>query len=216
MTNNIVHDVLVGSRLFNLHDENSDYDYQQIIVLPINYYLGIESYETSYQIQNHNHNRNLDIKVMEVRKWVSLATENKPSSLDALAILGFGDFRLRDFMSLLYFHTHQNLFEKEQKRLLHQETFGASFLKNFTHTLLRLEQAEYLLREEYLKTDFSRHRNLFGDIRSGKYSKEELNEMLRESHSAFHSAYISSNLPKYPNKEKINQKLTEFLLDNLT
>lgn len=213
MTNyKIAHNVLIGSRLFGLHEEDSDYDYQMIVVLPLDYYLGIESYPTQY----HNIIQNIDTKVIEVREWVSLATENKPSSLDALAIHSFGDFNLRDFMSLLYYQTHQSLFEKEQKRLLHQETFRSSFLKNFTHTLLRLEQAEYLLREEYLKTDFSHHRNLFGDIRSGKHSKEELNKILVHFHSAFLSASMVSNLPKYPNLQRINQKLSKFLLDNLT
>lgn len=211
-----LHEALVGSRLFKINEENSDFDYLIIIVLPINYYLGIDKHETHYHYQT----KTIDTKFIELREWVSMATQNKPSSLDAIAQRSFGNFTIRDFLSQVFVKTHEELYRSEMRRLIQlsetTDNFRTSYLKNFTHTLLRLEQAETILKEEYVKTDFSHRKILFDDIKKGNVSVINMKNILQEFHDEFHDAYITNNLPLYPDRQRINQKLSKILLDNLT
>jgi len=68
---------LVGSRLYGMHEEDSDYDYKGVFMAPDNYYFGMDHVNQVEQGET---------TLYELRRFLHLAGQNNPNILELLWI----------------------------------------------------------------------------------------------------------------------------------
>lgn len=68
---------IVGSRLYGVNNEDSDYDYKGILVLPMRYYTGYHKFE---QFEDTS----VDSVIYDIKKALSLCCNNNPNMLEII------------------------------------------------------------------------------------------------------------------------------------
>jgi predicted nucleotidyltransferase len=218
-------------------DPNSidDIDYLGIYVMPMNYYLGLQSYYHKHEVVE-SFVGHIDRVCYEVRKFFALASACNPNVLSILynrpedynVITPAGQMLIdnRDvFLSRQkIFNAFGGYARGQLKRMSHVkfegymgakrkklvEKFGYD-CKNAGHCIRLLVLGAEFLTTGQIKVYRDRDRQLFMDIKTGKYTLTEVQLMAEKLFVEFEQAFNKSSLPMENNCGKINKLLTDII-----
>lgn len=219
-----------GSYAYGTNTEESDRDYKGVCIPPIDYYLGLESfneYNNSGGKNFKNTKDDIDINIIHINKFVKDAMQGVPNNIEILFVRKQDFLKITELGQVLIDNRHLFLSKQIQKK------FGG-----YAHSqLMKLKQKKSngtgrqdLIREygydtkfamhsvrlltsaiEILKTeDFSTYRpnrQLLLDIRNGKYTFDEVVEMIENYDNELKQELEISGLPKTPDYKAINEML---------
>lgn len=218
-------------------DPNSidDIDYMGIYVMPIDYYLGLDSYRHRYEVIE-SFIGNIDKVSYEIRKYVSLVSVcnpnvlsmlyNRPQDYTVVTPAGQMLIDMRDIFlsrrnifnafggyakSQLHRMTHikfEGYMGAKRKKLV--EKYGYD-CKNAGHCIRLLKLGIELLNTGALQVYRENDRQLFIDIKTGKYPLPEVQLMAGKLFVELNDAFEDSILPMENNKERINALLVEVI-----
>jgi len=232
-----------GSIAHNLHIPREkddvfgidDVDYMEFYCFPIEYYLSLEGYQRTQDVEEEKHD-DIDIVRYEIRKALHLLANcnpnvvqflyNKPQhyqhiSKGAKLLLAQKDIFVnkRRIKEAFIGYAHDQLkrlvrgafkgyMGEKRKRIVKQ--FGYD-TKNATTLIRLLRQGKEFLQTGMLKVYRDEDRDLLLDIKRGKYSLDELQVMAKREFAQVEAAYKSSSLPEESNKAKINELLVKII-----
>ncbi|OYQ66013.1 hypothetical protein B9G53_05500 [Pseudanabaena sp. SR411] len=123
---------LTGSRLYRVHNENSDYDYKGICIPTLPYFIGTQNFEQldSFSDPNclYSALTDTDSNIYNIKKFCHLATLNNPNILellwidrsDYLVLTRFGEalIEIRDaFLSQKVFYSYSGYAHAQIKKV---------------------------------------------------------------------------------------------------
>lgn len=218
-------------------DPNSidDIDYMGIYVMPINYYLGLDSYHHKYEVKE-SFVGNVDIVFYELRKFMHLALKCNPNVLSILynrpedyslitppgqilidnreLFLGrksiydaFGGYA----RSQLHRMTHikfEGYMGAKRKKLV--EKYGYD-CKNAGHCIRLLKIGVELLKTGHLKVYRDEDRQLLIDIKTGKCPLPEVQLMAEKLFTELTEAFSGSILPMENDSQAIERLLIDII-----
>lgn len=207
---------LVGSRLYGLETEDSDYDYVGVFVRPTEEILAFGNEEDTYV------SKNPDTTLHEVRKSMYLAYKCNPTVLEILYARDYTTLTYegkllidnRDmFLNNQVFKSYPGYAYQQVKRLQKRESEGMIGFspdvagrreKHARHIFRLFDQGRQLLETGILNPVVSNREELF---EVGKLSTKELVEKFEEEDAKFKT--IKSILPDKPDFDRINRVLLE-------
>ncbi len=222
--------VYVGSHSYGTNTKDSDEDFKGVCIPPKNYLLGLDNFEQKEQ-------KEPDIVIFSLKKFVYLALQNNPNILDALFvaknhILFINEFgqELRDlrydFLSKRVYKTYGGYaysqlkkmvsvdYKAQGKRLEDVQKYGYS-TKNAMHLIRLLRMGIEILTDG--EVNVLRHDNQeLLKIRRGEYSLKHIEEEAKRLQNLLDLAYVKSKLPSKPNYDKINNWLIQIHERSLT
>lgn len=218
-------------------DPNSidDIDYMGIYVMPIDYYLGFDSYRHKYEVIE-SFIGNIDKVSYEIRKYVSLVSVcnpnvlsmiyNRPQDYNVMTPAGRMLIDNRDiFLSRRHiFDAFGGYARSQMRRMTHikfegymgakrkklVEKYGYD-CKNAGHCIRLLKLGIELLNTGILQVYREHDRQLLMDIKTGKYTLPEVQLMAEKLFVELSDAFAGSILPMENNKEAINTLLIEII-----
>lgn len=223
-----------GSYAYGTNIETSDKDYKGICIPPIEYYLGLESfneYNTSGGKNFKNTKDDIDISIMHINKFVKDAMQGVPNNIEILFVRREDYLKVTPLGQRLIDHRHLFLSKHIQKRFsgyaysqiqklkdkklngIGEQDFGYD-TKFFMHSIRLLTSAIEILETADFST-FRPNRQLLLDCRNGKYSFEEAIEMIEMYDQQLKISLGKSELPNEPDYKKINELLMEMNKEGL-
>jgi len=221
-----------GSYAYGTNTETSDKDYKGVCIPPIEYYLGLESfneYNTSGGKNFKNTKDDVDVNIIHINKFVKDAMQGVPNNIEILFVRQKDYLKVTPLGQILIDNRHlflskqikkkfggyaysqiQKLKNKQSNGTGRQdliEKFGYD-TKFFMHSIRLLTSAIEILETGDYST-FRSNRKLLLDCRNGKYSFEEALEMIDMYDNQLKLALEKSQLPETPDYKKINQLLIE-------
>lgn len=223
-----------GSHIYGTNIENSDTDYKGVCIPPKEYYLGLKSineYNKSggKNFGERNTKDDIDVVICHINKFVLQAMQGVPNNLDILFcrdedIIHMDEFgkELRNFRQEFL---SKEIFKKFSGYALSQkhkldvkkqhgngrvelvEEFGYDVKFGYHSIRLLYSAIEILETENYHSYRPENERKLLLDIRSGKYTFEELSDMFDEIDARLKDTYEKSTLRAKPDYDKINKWL---------
>lgn len=221
-----------GSYIYGTNIETSDTDYKGVCIPPKEYYLGLKSineYNKSggKNFGERNTKDDIDIVVCHINKFVRDAMNGIPNNLDILFcrdedVIYMDDFgkELRDFR---HEFLSKEVFKKFSGYALSQkhkietkknhgtgrrelvEEFGYDCKFAYHTVRLILGATEILETHDY--HSYRPEREWLVEIRKGKYTLEELFDIIEDLDAKLKSAYETSTLREKPDYHKINKWL---------
>lgn len=221
-----------GSYAYGTNTEESDRDYKGVCIPPIDFYLGLQSFNeyTNTGGKNFKNTKDdVDISVIHINKFVKDAMLGVPNNIEILFV------RKEDFLKVTPLGQklidNRHLFLSKQ---IHKKYGGYAYsqlmkLKNkksngtgrqdliekygydtkfAMHSIRLLTSAIEILETGDFST-FRHNRKELLSIRNGKYSFNEVVEMIEALDNELQVVLEKSKLPKSPDYKKINQLLIE-------
>ncbi len=212
-----------------------DIDYMGIYVMPIDYYLGLDSYRHKYEVME-SFVGNIDKVSYEIKKYISLVSVcnpnvlsmlyNRPQDYNILTPAGqmlidnrdiflsrrhifdaFGGYARSQLRRMTHIKFEGYMGDK-RKRLV--EKYGYD-CKNAGHCIRLLKLGIELLNTGILQVYRENDRQLLMDIKTGKCPLPEVQLMAEELFTELNNAFARSKLPIENDKKKINALLIEII-----
>lgn len=228
-----------GSYAYGTNTDESDQDYKGICIPPIDFYLGLNSfneYNNSGGKNFKNTKDDVDISIIHINKFVKDAMKGVPNNIEILFV------RKEDYLKVTPLGQklidHRYLFLSKQiknkfggyaysqlMKLKQNKSNGSArqeLVEKFGYDTKFAMHSVRLLTSaiEILETgDFSTYRpnrKELLEIRNGRYGFEEIVEMIEELDHKLQIVSEKSELPKTPDYEKINQLLIEINTEALS
>lgn len=221
-----------GSYAYGTNTEASDKDFKGVCIPPIEYYLGLESfneYNTSGGKNFRNTSDDVDVNIIHINKFVKDAMQGVPNNIEILFVRQEDYLKVTPLGQLLIDHRHLFLSKHIQKKfggyaysqiqklknkqsngtgrqdLIEEFGFDTKF---FMHTIRLLTSAIEILETGDFST-YRTNRHLLLDCRNGKYNFEEALEMVEMYDNQLKGSLEKSSLPKTPDYRRINKLLIE-------
>ncbi|AFQ96486.1 putative nucleotidyltransferase [Bacillus phage vB_BceM_Bc431v3] len=221
-----------GSRANGTETEESDYDFRGVCIPPIEYYLGLESFQgyDNFGGKNYKNTKDsVDVVIDHLSKFVKNAMSCAPNSIELMFTRPQDYIKVSELGQLLIDNRHLFLtklvkgrfggFAKgADKELLKGkahlvEEFGYN-TSAFCHGV-RLRTSAIEILETYNFSTYRPNRELLIECKTGKYSYKEAVEMLAHYENQLQQAYEKSDIPEKVDTDKINKLLVEILSDAL-
>ncbi len=214
-----------GSFAYGTNTENSDKDFKGICIPPIDYFLGLNSfneYNTSGGKNFKNTKDDIDVNIIHINKFVMDAIKGTPNNIELLFIEKNEYIRLTELGEMLVDNRHlfisKNLkhkfkgyakgeLDKMEKlgRVELIEKFGYD-TKMFMHSVRLMTSAIEILKTGTFTTRRPNSEFLL-ECRNGKYTLGQARSMITELEQELESVYTSSTIPEQPDLDKINSLL---------
>ncbi|MGG4106746.1 nucleotidyltransferase domain-containing protein [Paenibacillus lautus] len=229
---------VTGSYAYGTNTENSDKDFKGVCVPPIEYYLGLDSfneYNTTGGKNFKNTKDDVDISILHVNKFVKDAMHGVPNNIELLFVRPEDYLKLTPLGQRLIDNRHlflsKNLkkkfggyaFSQIQKMKIRKnngtgrqeivEEHGYD-TKFFMHAVRLLTSAIDVLRTANFTT-YRPNREFLLECRNGKFTFDEAVEIIKDYDNELEIAYGTSELPKLPDYKKINNLLIEIYKEAL-
>ncbi|PTY93048.1 nucleotidyltransferase domain-containing protein [Heyndrickxia sporothermodurans] len=221
-----------GSYAYGTNTETSDRDFKGVCIPPIEYYLGLESfneYNTSGGKNFKNTKDDIDINIIHVNKFVKDAMSGVPNNIEILFVRPEDYLKVTELGQMLIDNRHLFLSKLIQKRFGGYAYSQIQKLKNkvsngtgrqdlinafgydtkfFMHSVRLLTSAIEILETGDYST-YRSNRELLLDCRNGRYTFTEAMQMIEEYDEQLKVAVLKSALPATPDYKKINKLLME-------
>ncbi|MED1125159.1 DNA polymerase beta superfamily protein [Bacillus atrophaeus] len=228
-----------GSYAYGTNTETSDRDYKGVCIPPVEYYLGLESfneYNTSGGKNFKNTKDDVDINIIHINKFVKDAMSGVPDNIEILFVRPEDYLKVTSLGQKLIDNRHLFLSKLIQKRFggyaysqiqklktKASNGTGRQYListygydtKFFMHSVRLLTSAIEILETGDYST-YRGNREMLLNCRNGRYTFTEAMEMIEEYDNQLKVAVEKSHLPKTPDYNKINQMLMEINRSGLT
>lgn len=221
-----------GSYAYGTNTQDSDRDYKGICIPPIEYYLGLKSfneYSDSGGKNFKNTKDDVDVTILHINKFVKDAMAGVPNSIELLFIESDQYLKISELGQMLIDNRHLFLSKQinakfggyaysQMQKLKAKKSNGTGRqdliqkydydTKFFMHSIRLLTNAIEILETGGFHT---RHRDskLLLDCRNGKYSFEEALELCSYYDGLLKQANLGSNLPERPDYNRINELLID-------
>ena len=221
-----------GSYAYGTNTETSDKDFKGVCIPPIEYYLGLESFN-EYNNTGGKNFRNtkddVDVNIIHINKFVKDAMQGVPNNIEILFVRPEDYLKVTPLGQLLIDHRHLFLSKHLQKKFGGYAYSQIQKLKNkqsngtgredliekfqydtkfFMHSIRLLTSAIEILETGDFST-YRPNRQLLLDCRNGKYTFDEALEMVEMFDHQLKVALEKSTLPKTPDYRRINELLIE-------
>lgn len=224
-----------GSFAYGTNIENSDRDYKGICIPPIDYYLGLQSfneYNTAGGKNFKNTKDDIDITIMHLNKFVMDAMKGVPNNIELLFLREQDYLKLTKVGRLLMNHRHLFLtkeiekkfrgyaysqiqkFKKKYEENLNKEASIQYDTKLFMNTIRLLTSAIEILETGDFQTYRTNREELLA-CRTGKYHFNEALDLIEYYDAKLKQAFSQSRLPDKPDHDRINQLLIKLNLMTL-
>lgn len=222
-----------GSHAYGTNTPESDLDIKGVAIPPKEYYLGLKSineYNKSggKNLHARNTSEDVDVVVVALNKFVTDCCNGVPNNLDILfcrdeEILYINDFgrelrnMRREFISKECKHKFGGYAFAQKQRLIHgREGAGRTELvekygydtKQAMHTIRLLQCCIEILTTGFYYT-YRPNREELLDIRSGKYTFDEIIEQIEDLDKQVQYLFEHSSLKAKPDYNKINEWLID-------
>jgi predicted nucleotidyltransferase len=221
-----------GSYAYGTNIENSDKDYKGVCIPPIEYYLGLDSfneYDNSGGKNFRNTKDDVDVTIIHISKFVKDAMQGVPNNIELLFVRSQDYLKVTPLGKMLIDNRHlflskhmekkysgyaysqiQKLKNKRANRTGRQDLVGqlGYDTKFFMHSIRLLTSAIEILETGDFCT-YRPNRKLLLDCRNGKYTFEDALDMVESYGHQLKVALEKSDLPKTPDYHKVNQLLME-------
>lgn len=221
-----------GSYAYGTNVETSDKDYKGVCIPPVDYYLGLESfneYNTSGSKNFKNTKDDTDVSIIHINKFVKDAMQGVPNNIEILFVRPEDYIKVTPLGKVLIENRHLFLSKMIQKKFGGYAYSQIQKLKNkksngtgrqdlielydydtkfFMHGVRLITSAIEILDTGDYST-FRPNRELLLDCRNGKYTFEEALEMIEHYDNELKFAVERSALPKTPDYHTINDMLIE-------
>lgn len=228
-----------GSYAYGTNTEESDKDFKGVCIPPIDYYLGLESfneYNNSGGKNFKNTKDDVDINIIHINKFVKDAMQGVPNNIEILFV------RQKDYLKVTPLGQklidNRHLFLSKQiknkfggyaysqiQKLKNKKSNGTGRqdlidkhgydTKFFMHSVRLLTSAIEILETGDFST-YRPNRQFLLDCRNGKYNFEEALKIVEYYDNELKAAIEKSELPSKPNYKKINQLLIEINKEGLS
>lgn len=223
-----------GSHAYGTNTPTSDEDYRGVCIPPPEYFLGLKSineYNTSggknFTVKKSDKSDIVDITVTHINKFVRDALNGVPNNLDILFcrdedIIYMDDFgkelrnMRKEFLSKALKHKFCGYAHSQKHKLIIRKGNGTGrqdLVEKYGYDSKFSMHAVRLLTSviEILKThDYHTYRpdrEWLLEIRNGKYSLDEIFEILDDLEAQVEELYKTSDLPEKCDYNKINEWL---------
>lgn len=221
-----------GSYAYGTNTETSDKDYKGVCIPPVEYYLGLESFNEYNNTGGKNFKNtkdDIDVSIIHINKFVKDAMLGVPNNIEILFVRQEDYLKVTPLGQMLIDNRH--LFLSKQLK----NKFGG-FASSQIHKL-KVKQSNGTGRQELIEKfgydtkffmngirlftsgieiletgDFSTfrpNRELLMSCRNGDYTFDEAIEMIEHYDNKLKEAYEKSELPSKPDYKKINSLLME-------
>lgn len=227
-----------GSYAYGTNTEESDRDYKGVCIPPIDYYLGLESfneYNNSGGKNFKNTKDDVDVNIIHINKFVKDAMQGVPNNIEILFVRPEDYIKVTPLGQKLIDNRHLFLSKQIQKKfggyafsqlmkLKQKKSNGTGrqdlIQKHGYDTKFAMHSARLLTSAiEILTTrDFSTYRSNrqeLLDIRNGEYDFNEIVAIIEYYDERLKIALEKSSLPKTPDYHKINKLLIEINSEGL-
>lgn len=219
-----------GSYAYGTNTSASDKDYKGICIPPIDYYLGLESFNEYNKTGGKNFRNtkeDVDVSILHINKFVKDAMLGVPNNIEMLFIESDKYSTLKPAGTELIEHRHLFLSKQvtakfggfaysQMKRMQFKKSNGSgrqdlvsSFgydTKFFMHSIRLLTSAIEILETNDFHT-YRPNRDFLLDCRNGVYSESEALAFIEHYDDLLKIASENSALPVHPDYKKINQLL---------
>lgn len=225
-----------GSHIYGTNTKDSDTDYKGICIPPEEYYLGLKSINEynkagGKNFGERNTKNDIDITITHINKFVIQAIQGIPNNIDILFcrdedIIYMDEFgkelrEIRDeFLSKEVFKKFSGYALSQKHKLETKRNHGTGrkeLVKQYSydtkfamHSLRLIFGATEILRDHtYHAYRSESERKFLLDIRSGKFSLDEIFEIFEFYDNALKDIYNKSTLKEKPDFNKINNWLIQ-------
>ncbi|RXZ77991.1 hypothetical protein EBB07_28440 [Paenibacillaceae bacterium] len=221
-----------GSYAYGTNTKDSDRDYKGVCIPPVEYYLGLNSfneYNSSGGKNFRNTKDDTDVNIIHINKFVKDAMSGVPNNIEILFL------RPQDYMKLTFIghqlinnrhlflskaikhkfggYAHSQIQKIKVKNsngtgrqdLIEKHGYDTKF---FSHAVRLLTSAIEILETGTFCT-YRGNRELLLNCRDGKFTFDEALKMIEEYDNHLKTAYEKSDLPKTPDYEKVNKMLID-------
>lgn len=227
-----------GSYAYGTNTEESDRDYKGVCIPPIDYYLGLESfneYNNSGGKNFKNTKDDVDVNIIHINKFVKDAIQGVPNNIEILFVRPEDYIKVTPLGQKLIDNRHLFLSKQIQKKfggyaysqlmkLKQKKSNGTGrqdLIQKYGYDTKFAMHSVRLLTSaiEILETgDFSTYRpnrQELIDIRNGKYKFHEIVKLIEYLDNVLKTVLEISKLPKTPNYHRINELLIEINREGL-
>jgi len=219
-----------GSHAYGTNIETSDVDYKGICIPPVEYFLGLNSFDGYDKTGGKNYKNtqdDIDITILHINKFVRDAMAGVPNNLELLfldeyiTLDKFGkelvDMR-EEFISKQIIKKYGGYAKSQAKRMVeYRPNKGRNELvdeygydtKFFMHTIRLLQTGTELLETGTMTTKRKNAEELI-ELRKGKYSLDDAVKYIEDWDNKLYEAYKYSAVRENVDKEKINKWLVDF------
>lgn len=221
-----------GSKAYGTSTESSDTDIKGVCIPPIDYYLGLNAFN-EYNNHGGNNFRNtkddVDLIVMHINKFVKDCLIGVPNNIELLFVEKSKYIRLTELGELLVDNRH--LFLSKQLRA----KFGGYAYSQIQKLKLKGKNGtgrQELISKYGFDTKFAMHsvrlltsaieildtgdfhtyrpnRQFLLDIRNGKYTFEDILDMISQYDDQLKKVLETSKLPAHPDYQKVDKMLID-------
>jgi len=211
-----------GSHAYGTTTEESDTDYRGVVIPPKSYFLGLSHFE-QYERQDP------DMVYYDIRKMAQLALSGNPNILECLFVDEYltmttygtrilnirNEFLARNCVRAYMGYAQQQLHRlnsktlpacRTEKRKALVEKYGYD-TKYALHIFRLLKTGIEILKEGVLRVRRPDAAFLL-EVRNGKYTMKEVNQMAEDLMEEMRQAEKSSELPSSPDFNKVNATIT--------
>jgi predicted nucleotidyltransferase len=221
-----------GSYAYGTNTETSDKDYKGVCIPPIEYYLGLDSfneYNNSGGKNFRNTKDDVDVTIIHINKFVKDAMQGVPNNIELLFLRPEDYLKVTPLGQILIDNRHLFLSKHMEKKFSGYAYSQIQKLKNkkvnhtgrqdlvqqfgydtkfFMHSIRLLTSAIEILETGDFRT-YRPNRQLLLDCRNNKYTFEEALNMIEMYQNQLQIVLEKSELPKTPDYQKINQLLMQ-------
>ena len=218
---------ITGSHAYGTNTEDSDIDYKGVCIPPIDYYLGLDSfneYNNSGGKNFKNTKDDVDINIIHINKFVKDAMKGTPNNIEILFLREQDYVRLTEIGELLIKNRHLFLskqvynrfsgYAKSQAYKMKENAGRKDLIEKYgydtkyaMHSVRLLKSSLEILSEGHL-TVYNKD-SLLLDIRKGKLSFDEVVEIIEDYNHKLEEAYKTTELPNRPDYNAINELLVD-------
>jgi len=216
-----------GSFAYGTNTKQSDRDFKGVCLPPIEYYLGLQSfnsYDKSGGKNFKNTKDDVDVSVFHINKFVSDLMSGVPNSIellfnrdeDYLKVTHLGERLIENrhlFLSKAVYrkfggYAYSQIHKLKRSQVKEDELIGIRDYntKMFMHGVRLLTSAIEILETHDYST-YRPNKELLLDCRNGKYSFKEAVEMLEHYDNELKISFEKSTLRKKPDYKQVNELL---------
>lgn len=219
-----------GSRAYGTATEDSDEDYKGIVIPPIDYYLGLDSFSEYNNTGGKNYKNtkdDVDLTLMHLTKFVKDAMAGVPNNIEML-FLPIDQFSLlteegEQLVKARHLFLSKQImkkfggFARGQAMQFKKSRKGRQDLisrhgydsKAFYHAVRLLLSAVEILSTGDYSTYRKHDASLLLECRNGEYSFDSAIQLLEGLEARLQLAYEHSKLPESPDRVLVNRLLIE-------
>lgn len=217
-----------GSRAYGTATADSDEDYKGIVIPPIDYYLGLNSFSEYNNTGGKNHKNtkdDVDLTLIHLTKFVKDAMAGVPNNIEML-FLPIDQYLLlteegEQLIKARHLFLSKQIIKKfggfvRSQTMSLKKSNRKALLDKFDYDVKAFYQAVRLSVSaiEILTTgDYSTHRGkdipLLLDCRSGKYAFGEAIDLLNQLEEDLQASFEMTTLPEEPDRDAVNKLLID-------